>query len=270
MGRLLDSLTELQLPPEQRSLSTGSANFSLLNRQRNQLTSAYRRGIRSMRRAARRGDESAAKAEIEMIREAQGLGLQTSGITRSSDREAAVKGFGELLKNRSDLNTDIANRAAAAAKGMPQDGADADPPAVMTPSEAAAGMSPSEAAAGMSPGDRMVDKATRLADLNRRGAFGGLAKERQEATDLQERRKQASGIVDSVLSGESDLGTAARKATEIGGNAYSLTAAINRKKALMEEQAMADELDEAEGKPPGTTFSERVTRRRKAPLFASR
>lgn len=103
----------------------GTPSLNPLTRQRNALTSAYRRGIRDLRRASRNADRNgdvgavaaAAKGQIELLKEAGAQGIQASGISRFEDRRAADINYANSLVEREQINRSMTNKALRAVGG---------------------------------------------------------------------------------------------------------------------------------------------------------
>lgn len=107
MGRLLDNYDRLQAQPV-GSISARNSDPGLrqMNSQRSALTSALRRGIRE---AKRKGDFERVAKGIGM---GNAYGVETTGIGSYEARMAGGEAFADKIRKESDMNAELANRAA--------------------------------------------------------------------------------------------------------------------------------------------------------------
>jgi hypothetical protein len=150
MGRLLDAYDKLQaMPFGQWTANKSDPGLRQMNSQRATITSALRKGIRNARKA---GD--AAKV-IAGINTANAYGVAATGVDNYDSRQAGSQVFADQTRKQSDINADLANRAAAGVDkigGAPQQ-------EIPSTGDAGGEVNPSQETA--SPGAKFAETATR-------------------------------------------------------------------------------------------------------------
>ena len=175
----------------------GTPALNPFARQRNALASAYRSGIRQIRRASREagrnGDVGAAiaatKARVELMDQAAARGFNPTGITRYDDRMKSTVDFANSMLKQSQVNQALADRAAKAAMGrpgIPVEQRAADP-------AAAAAVAPNAEPPAVSFADRTLQAQRRSAAA---GVFG------RDAQQLAERQTLYSDLKQSLNDGK--------------------------------------------------------------------
>jgi hypothetical protein len=254
MGRLLDGYDRLQASPlGSTSPLRVNPGIASMNSQRSAMTSALRRGIRE---AKRKGDFETVAKGIGM---SNAYGVQTTGISNYDERMAGGETFANRVSKEADMNAKLANRAAAGVDkigNMPQQdttnpnstaGAGRGTPIKRAGSVVEAGPAveagPNAPASSVDdmPGAKFANLATTeptpkptmsmndtaRADLRAKNLDGAFGKSAQNKA----RREEAAVITDDVISGKATLEEATSRAVAIGGNAYSLVAAVKKKDA---------------------------------------
>jgi hypothetical protein len=225
MGRLLDAYDRLQASPlGSTSALRNDSGLRQLGSQRRDLTSALRRGIREAKR------EGNAERVLKYQQMGDSQGLQTSGIG-SAERRMQGDDLAYTQRGKeSSMNADLANRAADGVNKIgaaPQVEIGTDktggPTATTDPNATAGAKFAATATAEPAPRLSFADQdkaAVRRSTLD--SSFGTGARDKM-------RREEASSITDQVAGGEIDLAEGTRQAVNVGGNAYTLTDAVNRK-----------------------------------------